>query len=103
MGEGKRTAPGPSAAVAVTSTSAASANVGQVANLRGGWPINIRPQLTKLPHNAIAIYFSSTVITRSTGGFSNTCLPPPGQVTVSLSILPAAPNPKCTRGSSDDR
>src|ERR1035437_7637002 len=88
MGEGKRGAPGPSAADAVASTRAAQTSVGQVDNLRGGclpppvrcerggtlWVglIDNRQQLTKLPHKVPSIYFSSMVITRSTGGFSTT-------------------------------
>src|SRR5664280_3858490 len=118
MGEGKRGAPGPSAAdaehISVIQTMR-TIHVGQVGNLRGGClpppvrcergigPINNRPDPegtpTKLPHKVCTIcYFSSMVITRSTGGFSTTCLPPPGQVTVSLSTFAAAPNPKCRRG-----
>ena len=39
-------------------------------------------------------YFSSTVITRSTGTFSSTCLVPLGHVTVSLSTFVAAAQPE---------
>ena len=39
----------------------------------------------------VVIYFSSIVTTRSTGGFSTTCLVPLGHVIVSLSIFAAGP------------
>src|ERR1035438_6342385 len=102
MGEGKRGAPGPSAADAeniIVIQTMRTIHVGQVGNLRGGWlppPVRcIRGGIpTKLPHKVSAIYFSSIAITRSTGGFSTTCLPPPGQVTRSFSTFAPAPHPK---------
>src|ERR1019366_9106833 len=70
---------------------------------KNGWqakaPAPPAPPGGSCPHG----YFSSTVITRPAGTFSSVCTAPLGQVTVSLSMTAALPNPKCTRPSSYER